>query len=180
VDELYAYSPFSEFNAGNKPSLLVAVPNFSAKRMNAIVQIDKEQNKTAYGNIIWIIGEPPAKKNAWRIEATRRTNNIFNAKFRIVSTIEYQKMILELEDIWANNKYNYHMTIGSLGSKMQHLGTFIFLTLHQEVGLWLAEPKEFNANRFSIGYGPLWQLSFGKTNTLRKILERYSTFKWQL
>lgn len=180
VDDLYAYSPFSEFNSGNKPSLLVAVPNFSAKRMNAIVHIDRELNKTPYGNIIWLIGEPPAEKNKWRIDAIKRTNNIVQAQTHFVSTLKHKEMILELEDIWSNSKYDYHMTIGSLGSKMQHLGTFFFLALHQEIGLWLAEPKEFNAERFSTGYGPLWQLRFGKTSELWRILKKYMTFRWKL
>ena len=180
VDDLYAYSPFSELNAGNKPALLVAIPNFSAKRINSIVHIDRELNKTPYEDIIWLIGEPPAEKNKWRTDAIIRTNNISNVATHFVSTLEYKEIILKLEDIWANRKYDYHISIGSLGSKMQHLGTFFFLALHQEIGLWLAEPREFNAKRFSTGHGVFWQLRFGETNELRRILESYMTFTWRL
>src|SRR3712207_8526259 len=44
----------------------------------------------------------------------------------------------------------------TLGSKMQHLGTFLFLQMHPEVGLVLSEPNDFVAGRFSQGIGQVW------------------------
>ena len=83
------------------------------------------------------------------------------------------------EDIWLDTRYNYHMSIGSLGSKMQHLATCLFLYLHQDTALWLSEPKEFQAKRFSSGSDKAWQIDFGDTENLKNILKKYMTFTWQ-
>ncbi len=183
VQEVYAYSPFSELNPGNKTSLLVGLPNFSVKRMNAIVNFDREMNKTSYHNIRWLIGKPPSSNNEWRIDGVKKTNNLTNqpdSKIELLSTLYYKETIKTLENIWSETKYDYHITIGSLGSKMQHLGTFFFLAFHQDIGLILAEPKEFNANRFSSGSGDIWQLKIGNTTEISKLLDSYLTFKWEL
>lgn len=183
VDDIYTYNIFSEFNPGNKPCNLIAVPNFSCQRMNAIVARDSELNKTKYDDIVWLIGKPPAEHNAWRIDAVMKTNNLFKkptTKIKSVSTLNYKEMIKALEDVWSDLKYKYHLTLGTLGSKNQHLGAFIFLALHQDVGLWLAEPKEFRANRFSEGQAASWQINFGSMASLRNALSSYLTFRWRL
>lgn len=183
VDDIYAYNIFSEINPGNKPCILIAVPNFSCQRMNAIIARDNELNKTKYEDIMWFIGKPPGEHNAWRIEAVMKTNNLYNkptTKITSVSTLHYKEMIKALEDVWSDVKYKYHLTLGTIGSKNQHLGTFFFLALHQDVGLWLAEPKEFRASRFSEGAGTCWQINLGLMTDVRQSLERYLTFRWKL
>jgi hypothetical protein len=184
VDNIYNYNVFSEINPGNKPCTLVAVPNFSCKRMNSIIARDGELNKTKYEDIVWIIGKPPAENNEWRVDAIMKTNNVSKESSRIkyVSTLEYKDMLKVLEDVWSdpNIKYKYHLTIGNLGSKNQHLGTFFFLALHKEIGLWLTEPMEFQASRFSEGIDHCWQINFGSLQKLRTTLEQYLTLRWQL
>ena len=182
VDDVYPYAPFAEFNPGNRPSILVAVPNFSSSRMSTIVARDKEINKTSFENISWLIGEPPSEHNKWRMDAVRVTNNLKsfdNPNIQAVCTLKYKEMLVALENIWSENRYNYYMTIGSLGSKKQHLGTFFFLALHNDIGLWLAEPKEFNAKRFSGGHGDTWQIKFGSVPKLMQVLKKYMAFKWE-
>jgi hypothetical protein len=183
VDDIYVYNAFFEVNPGNKPCALIAVPNFSCKRMNAIVARDGELNKTKYDDIVWLIGKPPADHNEWRVDAVIKTNNLYNRApntIKPVSTIDYKEMMMTLEGVWSDYRYKYHLTIGSLGSKNQHLGSFFFLALHQDVGLWLAEPKEFRANRFSEGEGVCWQIDMGSMDVIRGRFSQYQTFRWKL
>ena len=179
VSEIYSYSPYSEFNPGSKPSVLVAIPNFSVKRMNAIVNYDAELNKTQREDIVWLVGEPPSDHNKWRMDAVKITNSLNNVCSKSVSTFDYKDIIKSLYEIWDQYKYTHHMTVGSLGSKLQHLGTYFFLSLHREIGLWLAEPQEFKADRFSEGHGSCWQLKFGATGKIRELIDSYRTFKWK-
>jgi hypothetical protein len=170
-------------NPGNSPCMLIAVPNFSVLRMNAIRIRDEEINKTKYDVIRWLIGEPPAGRNKWRMEALKKTNRVYlvdTANIIPVSTLRFKDMIATLENIWLQERYDYQITIGSLGSKMQHVGTFFFLHLHKDVGLWLSEPKAFRANKFSVGSGSAWVIRFGSTSILRKMLDRYMTYTWTI
>jgi hypothetical protein len=183
IDDVYPCTLFSEMNPDNKATILAAIPNFSAMRMNAIMNKDREINKTSLERTHWICGQPPAGKNKWRMEAVKKTNNLDNIKASHIlssSTLDYKDMIKTLENIWLANRYEYYMSIGSLGSKMQHLGTYMFMNLHPDTGLWLSEPKEFRADRFSAGYGPAWQISFGRAIDINFLLKKYMTFQWRL
>jgi hypothetical protein len=182
VENVYPYSIFSEMNPGNRPSALVAVPNFSALRMNAIIARDRELNKTIFRNVAWVLGDPPAEENKWRIEAIRLTNQIGpevrDENIFFASTRDYKDMVAVLEEIWLQRKHAFHFSIGSLGSKMQHLGTFFFLFLHKEVAVWLAEPTAFQCGRFSVGVGSAWHVEFGSLKELQANLLLYMTFGW--
>lgn len=179
-------SPFGmmdEANPGNRPSRLVAVPNFSPARMNAIVNRDKEINKTKFEDIVWVIGEPPAAANRWRTEAIKRTNGLEavpDQSLVYASTLDYRSILLQLEEIWLECRHSHFLSIGSLGSKMQHVGVSLFLFVHPEVGLWLSEPAQFRADRFSAGVGGQWMIEFGPTEGLRELLAGYMRFEWQL
>lgn len=182
VEDVYTYAPFSEMNSGNRASSLVAVPNFNPSRMNSMVSRDRDINKTAFKDIVWILGEPPSSRNNWRVEAIRRTNSLENvdaSNLLSSSTLSYKEMIKSLESIWQARRYSHQISIASLGSKMQHLGTFIFLMLHQEVGLWLAEPAQFRAARFSEGVGSIWCVQLGHLSQLKAVLSLYMTFQWR-
>lgn len=183
VEDVYSPAIFSEMNPGNRPTILMAVPNFSAMRMNAIITRDLELNKTAAENVYWLIGVPPEERNQWRSEAVVKTNNlrgVREANILHVSTLDYKEMLKTLEDVWLRSRHSHHATIGSLGSKMQHLGTFLFLYLHKDVGLWVAEPQKFRFDRYSSGVGPQWCARLGRTANLRGTLDRYMTFTWRL
>ncbi len=171
-------------NPGNKPSALVAVPNFNAIRMNAIIARDRDLNKTEFENIIWILGNPPAAENRWRIEAVKRTNDVEQVEGTgnvfLASTIDYREMLTVLENVWLQRRYKLHLSLGSLGSKMQHLGSFLFLLLHQEIAVWLAEPIKFHADRFSEGIGKVWLVDLGSLCLLRERFKAYRKFEWEL
>jgi len=182
VEDVYPYSIFSEMNPGNRTSALIAVPNFSALRMSAIITRDRELNKTAFRNVVWVLGDPPSEENKWRIDALKRTNDLHNVNEEnlvLASTLYYKDMMGSLEGIWLQRRYRFNLSIGSLGSKMQHLGTFFFLFLHKDIGIWLAEPKKFQAQRFSTGVNRLWQVDFGCMIELCRNLSSYMTFGWR-
>lgn len=179
VDRVYTSNLFSEHNPRAQPSCLVAVPNFSALRMGAIVQRDRELNKTKFSDIVWLIGEPPSEENKWRMEAVKETHDLTNVRSEnlvSVSTLYYREVLKTLEGIWLDRRYKFHLSVGSLGSKLQHLAIFLFLWLHPDCGLWIAEPSKFKADRFSTGVGQIWMLDFGGVPDLRTVLDSYGTF----
>ena len=182
VDDIYNSNLFSEMNPGNKPSILFAIPNFNSIRMQSIKEKDLELNKTESKNIKWLIGMPPKTENKWRAEAILKTNTlegIDTNNLEYISTLDYKEIIKTLESHWMTNKYSYHISIGSLGSKMQHLGIFFFVLLHQDVGLWLAEPVEFKAKTYSKGVCNLYEIDFGFTKYIREKLSTYRQYVWE-
>jgi hypothetical protein len=181
VECVYPFSLFSEMNAGNRPSGLVAIPNFSAVRMNAIINRDKEINKTPFRNVHWVLGTPPADANAWRADAVRRTQNLANVSDRQMtrcSTLDYKEMFEVLENIWLRWRYSLQMSIANLGSKLQHVGAFCFLVCHEDVGMWLAEPSRYQSSKFSRGVGNAWHLDLGSTQDLMANLRKYMSLTW--
>lgn len=182
IDDIYGSNLFAEMNPGNKPSLLIAIPNFNSIRMQSIKEKDNDINKTDSNTVKWLIGMPPEELNRWRAEALLKTNNleaINPNNLNYISTLNYKETLKTLETIWIESKYNFHISIGSLGSKMQHLGTFFFIYLHPDVGLWLAEPKEFKAKVYSDGCGKIHQIDIGSTKELREKLANYMQFEWE-
>jgi hypothetical protein len=182
VDDVYYSNLFYDMNPDNKPSKLIAVPNFNSIRMQTIKERDFEINKTDPNSIIWLIGVPPDGLNDWRTDAMKRTNllgTVSSKNLQYVSTLVYKETINSLEEIWENNKYSTHISIGSLGSKMQHLGTFLFIYLHPDVGLWLAEPREFKAQTYSEGTGKIYEINFGSMQKLKSKLSSFMKFEWQ-
>jgi hypothetical protein len=183
VDDVYYSNLFYDMNPENKSSTLIAIPNFNSIRMQTIREKDFEINKTEPNDIIWLVGVPPDEANTWRTNAMKKTNlleSVAPRNLQHVSTLYYKETINTLEEVWENNKYTTHISVGSLGSKMQHLGTFIFIYLHPDVGLWLAEPKEFKAKVYSEGTGRMYQIYFESTKELRNQLSKYMKFEWQL
>ena len=84
-----------------------------------------------------------------------------------------------LEEIWETSYATHHVVIATLGSKMQHVGTFLFLQTHPEVGLVLSEPSNFVASRFSSGIGQIWLLDLGSIGELKTLLEARGTLSYE-
>lgn len=185
VDDVFPSNLFAERNPGNKPATLVMMPNFNVIRTGTIIQRDRELNKTGDEDIVWIIGVPPGEKNRWRADAMLKTNRphtgaIPAERLRYASTFDYQETLRVLEEIWQSRRYSSHLSIGALGSKLQHIGVYFFIHLHPEIGLWLTEPRQFKASQYSHGVGSAWAIAFGYTVALRENLARYMKFNWQL
>lgn len=182
VDDVYSGNYFSEMNSGNRPACMIAVPNFSALRMNAIARRDAEINKTKFEDTYWVIGVPPLPENQWRVAALKRTNNLGMApgeNLVTVSTLHYKEMLQTLEDLWSARRQSHFLSVGNLGSKMQHLGAFFFHWLHPDCGMWLAEPTSFQTGRYSQGVSTQYVLRFAETPKLRSALARYMKFSWE-
>ncbi len=183
IRDIYSNTLFSEMNPGNHPSKLIMFPNFSPIRVNAIVEKDKDFNKTSFEDIIWFLSDPPLQSNKWRLDAVKKTNRldiVDQTNLIAVSTLNYKEVLEKLEEQWIENRYKYHISIGSLGSKMQHLGIFFFNFLHEDIGLWLVEPIQFQAKLFSEGTSFTHEINFGDTKKLRNSLEKYMKYEYKL
>jgi len=181
VDDVYSLNLFSEMNPGNRPSAIVLLPSFSAIRINSIRAKDQDLNKTSNLNTYWLIGSPPAEKNKWRIEAVKKTNSVELSHpdhIKYVSTLDYTDATMQLEHIWLDIKYDSYLSIGTLGSKMQHLGTYLFLYMHQDIGIWVSEPTQFKAKSYTSGIGQAWEVNFASTSKILKVLDDYQQFEW--
>ena len=95
-----------------------------------------------------------------------------------VSTRHYKDMVRSLEEQWLEWHLERHLVVATLGSKMQHLGTFFFLKMHPEAGLIISEPSRFVAERFSKEVGPVWWSDFGCIEGLRKRVGEYGTLRY--
>lgn len=97
-----------------------------------------------------------------------------------VSTLDYKDVAGKLGELWAEWEGRHHMVVVTLGSKMQHFGTFLFLLAHWDVGLVLSEPGEFVADRFSTGIGASWIVDLGEIGELNKLVRRRGVleFEW--
>ncbi len=176
IDQVYSSPMFYEMNPGKLPAAIIAIPNFSAERMKSLLEKDHEVNNTPAEDIHWVIGVSPIPKNKWRRDALIETNRLQNRDDKhYVSTMEYEEIMVSLEDVWNRVKDKKYLSIGSLGSKFQHLGTYFFLSIHQDIGLWLVEPKEFKAGRWSSGIGSFHEVDFGETSKVRELLASYMT-----
>ena len=61
---------------------------------------------------------------------------------------------------------------------MQHLGTFIFMLMHRDIGLWMVEPVRFQAALWSKGTGNIYEVNFGRTSDIQKKVETYQMYSW--
>ena len=103
---------------------------------------------------------------------------VLNQKGIPVSTFHFKEMALELEEIWRQSHINYHMVIVTLGSKMQHVGTFLFLRAHPEVGLMLSEPSHFVSEKFSENIGSVSRVSLGNVGELEDHIGTRGEFRF--
>lgn len=183
IDDVHNCGHTSEMNAANFPGKLILIPNFNPIRANAIISKESEMNKNNR-DIVWLIGVPPGPEEGrrtdkdWRVDALIQTySKICKPEKAVrVCTFKYKKIIEALENLWLENRYKCYLSIGNLGSKMQHLGTKIFLMMHPDVGLWVSEPKIFKASEYSKGSATTWQTDFESLKTFRENIKTYMTF----
>jgi len=103
---------------------------------------------------------PDRLKNGWRYEALWELFHQPDRK-RDACTLNFKDILLALEQIWKETNESRSFVIASVASKAQHLGTFMFLIMHPDVGLILSEPIQFITSKYSTGVGPKWHVSFG-------------------
>lgn len=97
-----------------------------------------------------------------------------------VSTFEWKQMLKVLHQIWAKEQSQRALMIGTVGSKPQHLATFVFLKMHPEVGLILSEPRVYSATRYSEGCKTVWSINLGHTSEFNEKLRSWNklNFHW--
>jgi hypothetical protein len=178
---VYASQVFPGSNVDSLATQLIAIPSFSLERMKEMVAFAEDQYNVTRDEILWIFGKPPDRqKNGWRLDAQIE---LFCAKddqqSRAISTRNYADMLRLLDEAWEESSTTRHIVIATVGSKMQHVATFLFLCMHQEAGLILSEPKEFIAKQYSDGCGPTWWLDFGPIEDLRRLLESRGELRFQ-
>ena len=166
VDCVYESLNFPGRNVDNLPTRLIVVPNFSFERVNRMIDYAASRYRIDRGGCEWIIGMPPdQQRNAWRYDALWEMYGKPKLT-RSASTLDYREMLLTLHQVWKERYLAESLLVATVGSKAQHLGTLLFLFTHPEVALILAEPKEFNAARYSARAGKQWQLDFGVIQSL--------------
>lgn len=181
IEVVYPYAPCYEYSTANRPTILVAVPNFNPIRMSSMLRKADELENAEFDLRHWVIGLPPEPGKDWRVEAVKRTNNLGNAgsdHLHTASTFDYREILRVLDGIWSDNKYEAGFSIASLGSKMQQLGVAMFCRAHKESTLWLSEPVEFSGSSYSEGRGRSWTIALGSTAALREQLDSYGSYKW--
>ena len=178
VDETYESDVFPGRNIGPLATEVIAMPSFSLQRMKSMLAYAKSQYSVPHGNVRWFLGQPPdRKKNGWRYDALTGLYNVRNQGVA-VSTLNYRETLQQLDAVWEDQQTPRHLVIASMGSKMQHLGTFLFLKMHPECGLLLCEPKKFKASSYSTGVGAKWWLDFGTVAKIEKLLQSRGTLKF--
>lgn len=171
---------FPGHNAGPLATQLVAVPSFSFQRVKSMVAHVESQYNADCERVRWFLGQPPDKaKNGWRFDALAK---LYNVKTRgvAVSTRDYRDVIQKLDAVWEEQFTERHLVIADLGSKLQHVGIFLFLQMHPECGLVLSEPEHYIADRYSLGVGPKWWLDLGEIHSLQTLLASRGSlqFRW--
>lgn len=171
VDETYESDVAPGLNTDPLVTQLVAIPSFSLQRMKSMLAFAQSHYSVPSGNIRWFLGQPPdRKRNGWRYDAMASLYNVKNDGVA-VSTLNYRETLQELDELWQESHTESHTVIANMGSKMQHLGVFLFLRMHPESGLLLCEPESFLASSYSTGCGAKWWLDFGQVGKLNSILK---------
>lgn len=164
----------------SQPTTLVVVPNFSVERVQRMLNYGADNYSVNREDCEWIIGMPPNREeNGWRYEALWELFHQPKRK-RDACTLNFKDILLALQHVWLETNESRSLVIASVASKAQHLGTFMFLKMHPEVGLILSEPKQFTASKYSTGIGAKWHVPFG---TVRSWIDRLQAwnkmiFEW--
>ncbi len=178
VDDAYESEVFPGLNTGSLHTEVLAIPSFSLLRMKAMLTHVDSLYGVSKENVQWFLGQPPdIMKNGWRFDALAKLYNVQQHGVA-VSTRDYREVFQKLSALWEELHIERHLVIASVASKMQHLGTFLFLTMHPECGLLLCEPQEFIAEKFSDGVGSKWWLDFGTISELDQVLRSHGELRF--
>lgn len=162
------------------PTQLIVLPNFSVERVHRMLNYAADNYSANREECEWIIGMPPHReKNGWRYDALWELFHQPSRK-RDACTLDFKDVLVELQEIWENSSESRALVVATVASKAQHLGTFMFLKMHPDVGLILCEPQHFTASKYSTGVGSKWLTSFGEISAWIDRLETWNRiiFKW--
>lgn len=154
------------------PDCIILFPSFKAERSwTVITRVDPSLVPVPGDKVIWLLGRPHSGADHWRIEAMRRINHIpSDGPQHEVSTFDYKDCLKTLELIYAKLWDRHNVSLCPLGSKLQALGTSLFLYVHPDVRVMCAVPKEYNAVQYSEGCKSTWVIDFGALTQIRQLL----------
>lgn len=180
IDAIYESDTFPGSNISALPTQVVAVPNFSRSRMMEMLAYAESHYNASQDDTAWVIGQPPdSELNGWRFDAMKELYDPMRTCVP-VGTRDYKQILWFLVDYWESLGTERHMVIAPLGSKMQHLGIYLFLKMRPDTGLILSEPKSFVAGKYSAGVGSRWWIDFGPADKLKSLITSYGMlqFRW--
>jgi len=178
IDDTYESDVFPGENIWPPATEIVAIPSFSLQRMKAMLAFAEGHYNVRSADVRWFLGHPPDRvRNGWRMDALAKLYNVGDRAIA-VSTRDYRDAFLRLDTIWESGFTERHFVLAPLGSKMQHLGCFLFLKMHSECGLILCEPVQFIAGNYSQGVGPRWWLDIGVIQNLKDLLAEYGELRF--
>ncbi|WP_373653580.1 hypothetical protein [Schlesneria sp. DSM 10557] len=179
VDETYECDAFPGRNEGPLATELVIIPSFSLQRVKSMTTLAEARYNVTAKTTHWFLGSPPNKStNGWRFDAVAKLYNVRSGGVA-VDTRDYRDILRKLDETWTEAlKNERHLVLGGMGSKLQNIGVFLFLTIHSECGLLHCEPKEFIANRYTEGIGPTWCLDIGEILAMKDLLESRGSLKF--
>lgn len=181
VSDYYGSALFPGRTDETSPIHVVAFPNFSLDRTQAMVDLIDTQ----YGSVedmTWFVGVPPNESlNGWRCDAVSNLYRpLHRGKVFPVSTLDYQECLRALEQVWSQKGQGSQIVIATVGSKMQHVAAFLHLQMHPDVALVLSEPTRFHSSKYSDGVGARWWLPLGRASRLLHRLKSAGDlrFRW--
>lgn len=180
VDHVYETANFPGQNIDNLPTTLVVIPNFSYERVQRMINYAAERYPVSRTSCEWVFGVPQDQtKYGWRLDALWELYDKPQKRYDS-STLNHKEMLLTLHQLWLVRHLSESIVIATVASKIQHLGTFMFLIMHPEVGLILSEPTEFMASRYSIDIGVKRYLEIGNVSNFISTLRSWNkiTFNW--
>ena len=159
------------------PDCVILFPSFKRERSNAVINfVDPSLLVSPGDKVVWLVGRPHLRENAWRVNAMRTINAIGDSvPQHEVCTFDYRDTLEVLQRLHQERSENHTITLSPLGSKMQALGITLFCHMHPDVRIILSTPKEYNAAQYSDGCRDVWCLDFGSLGELRQKLDQVGT-----
>ena len=161
--------------ADERPTYLIAVPSFAPTRISAVLE------EISPSVVHWVFGIPHLSCNQWRVEAQKYYHKALyepSHKRSCISTFDYRTMLSILEKTYRENRTEYNLLVGSIGSKLQKVGQVLFHILRPEVGAIVSIPIRWDPEHFSIRDSrACYAIRLGSCKKLRRDLWRTRTYR---
>lgn len=179
VSDLRVSDEFPGEHLDAASNLVVLFPSFRQERSAAVIgAVDQALLVRSTDDVIWILGRPHLKKDAWRTNAMRTINRIQeDAKVFEASTFDYREAWHVLESVYRDHWETSNITVSPLGSKLQAIAVTLFCLRHSDVKVLFSTPQKYNANQWSEGVRALWQVNFGQTRGFLELILQAGALK---
>ncbi|MCK4762634.1 MAG: hypothetical protein KAW12_10595 [Candidatus Aminicenantes bacterium] len=145
-----------------QPIRLIAFPSFNTDQLASL----RGETYPAYFSLIH--GIPPLPKDKWRpgkIKVLNHTEKILNREDKKASTLNYQKTLDMLLEIYKSKSDKERIIIAPTGSKMQTVAVGIFRTFMNDVQVIYPTPKKFSSpQNYTVGFRNIYGLALDAFN----------------